>query len=231
MGIIEESLKLCPSEYLNRNYQKEMEQILSGIAAKAGKGKASGDVPTLLLHSCCAPCSSYVISYLSEYFNITVFYFNPDISERSEYERRVKEQKRFIKEFPAKNEVTFTEGSYEPEEFIKMSKGLENSPEGGIRCAKCYRMRLEESAKKARELGCDYFTTTLSISPMKSGALLNSIGDLLGKNYGVKYLVSDFKKKNGYSRSVELSKEYGLYRQDFCGCVFSKNNHNETLSL
>ena len=219
MSIVKESEKMCPPEYLKRNYQKEMEALLAGIERRI---KAGGRIPTLLLHSCCAPCSSYVILYLSEYFKITVFYYNPNITEKAEYDRRVAEQKRFINEFKAKNEVNFLEGAYDPGLFMQLSNGLEECPEGGLRCAKCFRMRLEETAKKAGELKFDYFTTTLTISPVKSAALLNSIGDLLGKTYGTKYLMSDFKKKGGYALSVGMSEEYGLYRQDYCGCVYSK---------
>lgn len=221
MGFQEESLKLCPDSYKGRNYQKELEKVLWDIT-KNYKTGAAGDAPVLLLHSCCAPCSSYVISYLSDYFKITVFYFNPNISEQDEYSRRVEEQKRFIREYKTKNKVSFIEGRYDPEEFFEMAKGLEKEPEGGQRCAKCFRLRLEESARMAKGIGADYFTTTLTISPMKSAPLINSIGDVIGKAYGVKYLFSDFKKNEGYKKSVELSGEYGLYRQDYCGCSFSK---------
>ncbi len=224
MSIVSESEKMCPPEYMKRNYQKEMDVLLAGIEKRI---KAGGRVPTLLLHSCCAPCSSYVISYLSDFFKITVFYYNPNITEEKEYKRRVEEQKRFINEFNAKNDVRFLEGDYTPDNFMELSKGLENCPEGGLRCAKCFRMRLEETAKKAGELKFDYFTTTLTISPVKSAALLNSIGDLLGKTYGTRYLMSDFKKKGGYALSVGLSEEYGLYRQDYCGCVFSKEERQK----
>lgn len=222
MGILEESEKLCPTEYLGRNYQKELESILADISGKVCPDGSCEEVPSLLLHSCCAPCSSYVISYLSEYFNITVFYFNPNITDRSEYLRRVREQKKFIESYETKNPVDFIEGDYNPELFLQMSKGLEHVPEGSIRCAKCYRMRIEESARMAKEINADYFTTTLTISPQKFSPLLNSIGDTIGKAYGVKYLVSDFKKKDGYKKSVEFSKQYNLYRQDYCGCEYSK---------
>lgn len=226
MGILEESLKLCPDGYIGRNYQKELEEILKEVAQK-GSREVKGEVPSLLLHSCCAPCSSYVISYLSDYFKIRVFYFNPNISDVEEYNRRVEEQKRFIKEYKTKNKVDFIEGRYDPEEFFAITKGLENEPEGGQRCAKCFRMRLEESARIASETGADFYTTTLTISPMKSAPLINSIGDVIGKAYGVKYLFSDFKKNDGYKRSVELSGKYNLYRQNYCGCVFSKEESGE----
>ncbi len=229
MGIMEESEKLCPADFMGRNFQKELEAELKEITENIKKG--GKEVPSLLLHSCCAPCSSYVISYLSEYFKITVFYFNPNISEQEEYERRVKEQKRFIKAFETKNKVSFYEGRYNPEEFMEIAKGLEDEPEGGLRCAKCFRLRLEETAKVAAEKKMDYFTTTLTISPLKSGPLINSIGDVIGESYGVKYLRSDFKKNDGYKKSVELSKAYNLYRQNYCGCVFSKALAQDTQAV
>lgn len=201
-----------------RNLSKELDRMICSISAE-------GIVPKLLLHSCCAPCSSYVIEYLSQYFAITVFYYNPNISEREEYTKRVEEQKRFISEFPAKNKVSFIEGSYEPDAYYAAVKGFEKCPEGGDRCFICYRMRLEATAELAAKMGTfDYFTTTLSISPLKNSAMLNSIGYELGQKYGISYLLSDFKKKEGYKRSVELSSEYNLYRQNYCGCIFSKTN-------
>lgn len=201
-----------------RNLSKELDRMICSISAE-------GIVPKLLLHSCCAPCSSYVIEYLSQYFAITVFYYNPNISEREEYTKRVEEQKRFISEFPAKNKVSFIEGSYEPDAYYAAVKGFEKCPEGGDRCFICYRMRLEATAELAAKMGTfDYFTTTLSISPLKNSAMLNSIGYELGQKYGISYLLSDFKKKEGYKRSVELSSEYNLYRQNYCGCIFSKTS-------
>lgn len=201
-----------------RNLSKELDRMICSISAE-------GILPKLLLHSCCAPCSSYVIEYLSQYFAITVFYYNPNISEREEYMKRVEEQKRFISEFPAKNKVSFIEGSYEPDAYYAAVKGFEKCPEGGDRCFICYRMRLEATAELAAKMGTfDYFTTTLSISPLKNSAMLNSIGYELGQKYGISYLLSDFKKKEGYKRSVELSSEYNLYRQNYCGCIFSKTN-------
>lgn len=179
----------------------------------------AGQRPKLLLHSCCAPCSSYVLEYLTRYFDITVFYYNPNIYAEPEYRHRVEELRRLISELCPK--VRMIEGKYEPERFYEIAKGLENEPERGKRCHKCYRLRLEESAIAARELGCDYFTTTLSISPLKDAAVLNKIGAELSEKYGIPYLFSDFKKKGGYKRSIELSAQYGLYRQNFCGCIFS----------
>ena len=188
-----------------------------------------GRTPRLLLHSCCAPCSSYVLEYLSEYFSITVFYYNPNIYPPEEFGKRVEEQERLIRELPAKHPVSFLEGPYEPERFYEMAKGLEQIPEGGERCFRCYRLRLLETAQMARAGGFDYFTTTLSISPLKNAQKLNEIGARLAEEYGVPYLFSDFKKRNGYKRSTELSAEYGLYRQDYCGCVYSLRERREKL--
>lgn len=198
-----------------RNYQRELEKILAEI-------EKSGQVPRLFLHSCCAPCSSYVLEYLSSYFQITDFFYNPNISPKEEYVKRAEELKHLIDEMPFVHKPVFLEGDYCPEEFFKMAKGLEKVPEGGERCFRCYRMRMEEAARLAAEGGYDYFTTTLSISPLKNAQKINEIGEELEKIYGVKHLPSDFKKKNGYKRSTELSGEYGLYRQNYCGCVFSK---------
>lgn len=198
---------------MGRNFQKELEGIL--------RRQDGGSPKRLLLHSCCAPCSSYVIEYLSSYFHITVFYYNPNLYPDEEYEKRVKEQMRFVQEFPAKYPVSFLAGDFDKERFYEAVKGHEGDKEGGERCALCYRLRLMETAETARRLGMDYFTTTLTISPLKDAAKLNEIGEILAEEYGVSYLVSDFKKKNGFLRSTELSKEYGMYRQDYCGCVFS----------
>lgn len=198
-----------------RNFQKEMEQVLAAEAQ-------SGEVPLLLLHSCCAPCSSYVLEYLTEHFRILDFYYNPNITPEEEYRKRAEELQRLINAMPLTNPVTFLEGTYEPERFREIARGLEDAPEGGERCTKCYELRLREAAEQARRYGCDYFTTTLSISPLKDAQRLNAIGEALAEEYGVKYLVSDFKKRDGYKRSIELSREYGLYRQDFCGCVYSR---------
>ena len=199
----------------NRNYQKELEKLIE-------KQQREGKKPSLLLHSCCAPCSSYVLEYLAPYFNICDFYYNPNISPKQEYEDRKEELVRLINEMGLSTEVTFLEGTYRPEDFFAMAKGMEHLPEGGERCFRCYEMRLRESAKMAKEQGTDYFATTLTISPLKNAQKLNEIGERLAEEYGVKYLPSDFKKKNGYKRSVELSAQYELYRQNYCGCVFSK---------
>lgn len=203
------------------NYQKQLDKIIDEI-------QNNSKIPTLLLHSCCAPCSSYVLEYLSQYFKITVFYYNPNIFPKEEYIKRVKEQKRFISQLPVKNSVDFIEGDYEPQDFYEIAKGMEHIPEGGERCFNCYRLRLEKTAKLASELNMDYFTTTLSISPYKNAAKLNEIAEELSEIHSVKNLPSDFKKKEGYKRSIQLSKEYDLYRQDYCGCIFSKRDHSET---
>ncbi len=197
------------------NYQKLLDEALAGF-------EKENRVPTLLLHSCCAPCSSYVLEYLSQHMSITVLYYNPNISPAAEYQARIEEQKRLIAELPTKHAVQFMEGAYEPERFFAIAKGLEKAPEGGERCFRCYRLRLEEAARAARAGGFDYFTTTLSISPLKNAQKLNEIGMELSKEYDIPYLYSDFKKKNGYKRSTELSAEYHLYRQNFCGCVYSR---------
>ncbi|MGN0329008.1 MAG: epoxyqueuosine reductase QueH [Lachnospira sp.] len=198
-----------------RNFHRELLELVEKL-------QAAECVPRLLLHSCCAPCSSRCIEFLSRYFYVTVFYYNPNISYEEEYRKRVEEQIRFIREFPAKYKVDFIEGDYETHKFYETVKGLENCREGGERCFKCYRLRLEKTAKLAKEKGFDYFTTTLTISPLKNSLKLNEIGLELGKQYEVEYLLSDFKKKEGYKRSIELSKEYNLYRQNYCGCIYSK---------
>lgn len=199
------------------NYQKELDKIIEKL--KMGEPYKP---PKLLIHSCCAPCSSYVLEYLSEYFSITIFYYNPNIYPADEYEKRVKEQERLISLMPLKNPVTFVEGDYEPQKYYETVKGHEKDPEGGERCFICYRMRLEEAARIASEGGFDYFTTTLSISPYKNAEKLNEIGQEVARLYGVSFLPSDFKKRGGYQRSIELSREYGLYRQNYCGCIFSR---------
>ncbi|MBP3338828.1 MAG: epoxyqueuosine reductase QueH [Lachnospiraceae bacterium] len=198
-----------------RNYQKELDKIIE-------ENVKNNFVPKLLLHSCCAPCSSYVLEYLSNYFEITVLYYNPNIFPKEEYEYRINEQARLIKNLPAKHPISFVATNYEPEKFYDIAKGLENEPEGGARCRECFKLRLEYAAKIAKENNFDYFTTTLSISPLKNSEVLNEVGEEIGEIYQIKHLTSDFKKRNGYKRSVELSKEYELYRQDYCGCVYSK---------
>ena len=202
------------------NYQLLLEREIDRIAKR-------GQVPRLLMHSCCAPCSSYCLSYLAEYFSITIFYYNPNITSREEYEKRVAEQRRLIRELPVKNPVSFAEGRYQPELFYEMAQGMEEIPEGGERCFACYELRQREAVRYAREHGFDYVTTTLSVSPHKNAQKLNEIGIRLGEEYGIPYLVSDFKKRGGYVKSIELSREYGLYRQDYCGCEYSKRQRED----
>ena len=178
--------------------------------------------PRLFLHSCCAPCSSAVIASLAPFFKITVFYYNPNIDEETEYRKRAHEQERLIQELSTANPVSFLEGDYRPEEFLAGAESLANEPEGGARCSFCYALRLDETARIASEGKYDFFTTTLSVSPLKDAERINTIGSALGEKYGISWLWSDFKKKDGYKRSIELSKEYNLYRQNYCGCSFSK---------
>ena len=198
------------------NYQKELDKLII-------KFTEEGQVPSLLLHSCCAPCSSYCIEYLSQFFYVTVFYYNPNIYPDEEYYHRVKEQQRFIKEFPTKYPVKFIEGDYDKSSFYEIAKGLEKEPEKGKRCHRCYDFRLRRTAAVAKEKGFDFFSTTLTISPMKDSQVLNEIGASIGKELGVDWLYSDFKKREGYKRSTEISREYDMYRQDYCGCVYSYN--------
>lgn len=201
-----------------RNYQKELDKLIAGL-------EQSGEVPSLFLHSCCAPCSSYCLEYLSDYFKITVFYYNPNIFPSEEYKDRVDEQERLIRELNeagVKHEIRLVEGEYRPGDFYAVVKGMEQEPEGGARCTECFKLRLYESARLAKEGGYDYFTTTLTISPLKDAERLNQIGEEAGDACGIRFLNSDFKKKNGYKRSTELSKEHALYRQNYCGCVYSK---------
>ncbi len=199
--------------FMKQNYQIILDREISAL---------NGRRPSLLLHSCCGPCSTYVLEYLSRFFDITVFYYNPNIYPADEFFKRVDEQKRLIAAMFPDGSVGFSEGAFDDSNFYETVKGLENVPEGGERCFKCYRLRLEETAQKAAEGGFEYFTTTLSISPHKNAQALNDIGRETAEKYGVKYLFSDFKKKNGYKRSCELSAQYGIYRQDYCGCIFSK---------
>lgn len=200
---------------MKENYERWM-------AREIQRRQAQGETPSLLLHSCCAPCSSAVLESLARHFKITVFYYNPNISPQEEYSHRVREQKRFLSQFPPAASVSFLEGAYQPERFFQIAKGLEQEPEGGARCALCYELRLRQTAQLAKEMGFDYFTTTLSISPYKDAEKLNAIGRRLSQEYSVDYLFSDFKKKGRYQRSIALSREYSLYRQEFCGCPFSQ---------
>lgn len=198
-----------------RNYAKELEMLLASL-------KTESKPPRLLLHACCAPCSSHVLEYLSDYFEIDLLYYNPNISPKEEYAKRLEELKRLIGAMPFKHRVQLVPCAYDGEAFSGVAKGLEFVPEGGERCEKCFRLRLTEAAKEAKRGGYDYFTTTLSISPLKNAELLNRIVEEVGQEIGVPHLPADFKKKDGYKRSLELSKEYDLYRQDYCGCLYSK---------
>lgn len=196
------------------NYQRELDKLIASLDG----------TPRLLLHSCCAPCSSYCLEYLSQYFEITVLYYDPNIYPEEEFRKRAEEVRRLINEMPFKNPVSLVVDDYDPEEFFGSVKGLENAPEGGERCFVCYRLRLERAAQYAAEHGFDYFCSTLSISPLKNAQKLNEIGAELSEIYKVPNLPNDFKKKGGYLRSIELSREYDLYRQNYCGCVFSVDN-------
>lgn len=218
-----------------RNYQKELDKVIEGLNYR----------PSLLLHSCCAPCSSYVLTYLRRYFDITVLYYNPNIYPPEEFDKRAAEQERLIDVLNKKaaedrsetevqgnrtersGAVRFIRGEYDPRTFFEMAKGFEDVPEGGERCFKCYELRMREAAEYARDGGYDYFTTTLSISPLKNAEKINETGEKLEKEYGVRHLPSDFKKRNGYKISCELSREYNLYRQDYCGCVYSRQEREK----
>ena len=204
---------------MNRiNYQKQLEEVLKRM-------KEEGKRKRLLLHACCAPCSSYCLEYLREAFALTVFFYNPNLTEQEEYRRRVEEEKRLIDLMNGQggsSQIEILEGRYEPERFLEAAKGLETCKEGGERCVRCFALRLGETARVAAEGGFDFFTTSLTISPLKNSALLNQIGAQEGERYGVRFLPSDFKKNNGYLRSTQLSRLYGLYRQNYCGCIYSK---------
>ena len=199
----------------SRNYSKELEKLLQGLQQK-------GSVPRLLLHACCAPCSSAVLEYLSQYFFITLLYYNPNIAPYEEYEKREAELRRLVSQMKFTHPVALLPCQYDGQAFVQAARGLEGEPEGGKRCEACFRLRLRYAAQEAARLRFDYYTTTLSISPMKNAPLLNQLGEEIGREFGVAHLPSDFKKKDGYKRSVQLSKEYDLYRQDYCGCAFSK---------
>ncbi|PWL44317.1 epoxyqueuosine reductase QueH [Christensenella sp. MSJ-20] len=194
---------------MNRtNYQRELDALIKTLAER----------PRLLLHSCCAPCSSYVLEYLAPYFRLELFYYNPNIAPEQEYQKRLWEQKKLAERL----QIPVLEEAYRPQDFYDMARGMEDAPEGGIRCKACYRLRLRKTAQLARERGVDYFCTTLSISPLKDAQAINVIGREEGEQAGVRWLPSDFKKRGGYQRSIELAREYGLYRQNYCGCLFSR---------
>lgn len=199
----------------SRNYAKELERLIQKL-------QQEGKVPRLLLHACCAPCSSAVLEYLSQYFAITLLYYNPNIAPLEEYQKREAELRRLISQMKFTHPVELLPCQYDGQAFVQAARGLEGEPEGGKRCEACFRLRLRYAAQEAARLRFDYYTTTLSISPMKNAPLLNQLGEEIGREFGVAHLPSDFKKKDGYKRSVQLSKEYDLYRQDYCGCAFSR---------
>lgn len=199
----------------SRNYTKELERLIQKL-------QQEGKVPRLLLHACCAPCSSAVLEYLSQYFAITLLYYNPNIAPLEEYQKREAELRRLVFQMKFTHPVALLPCQYDGQAFVQAARGLEGEPEGGKRCEACFRLRLRYAAQEAARLRFDYYTTTLSISPMKNAPLLNQLGEEIGREFGVAHLPSDFKKKDGYKRSVQLSKEYDLYRQDYCGCAFSK---------
>ena len=199
----------------SRNYAKELERLIQKL-------QQEGRVPRLLLHACCAPCSSAVLEYLSQYFAITLLYYNPNIAPLEEYQKREAELRRLVSQMKFIHPVELLPCQYDGQAFVQAARGLEGEPEGGKRCEACFRLRLRYAAQEAARLRFDYYTTTLSISPMKNAPLLNQLGEEIGREFGVAHLPSDFKKKDGYKRSVQLSKEYDLYRQDYCGCAFSK---------
>ena len=209
---------------MKQNYQLMLDKTIETLTRE-------GKRPKLLLHACCAPCSSYVLEYLSVFFDITLFFYNPNISPKEEYDKRERELSRLVEDMGLTQKVSFLQAEYTPELFYALTRGLEQLPEGGERCKKCYALRIEEAAKAASVGGFDYFTTTLSISPYKNADWLCEIGSDMSDKYGVSYLYSDFKKRNGYKRSCELSELYGLYRQDFCGCVFSKIERDKKRAL
>lgn len=215
------------------NYSRQTQKIIESLQ----ENRDRGEQPRLLLHSCCAPCSSHCMEYLREYFDLTVFYYNPNITIAGEYEKRLAEEKRLIEAYnlqveeqsfadmhstPAAGKIGILEAPYDPQKWFERVRGLESCPEGGDRCTVCFEMRLRKTAEAAAAGGFDYFTTTLTISPLKDAQRLNRIGMQAGQEYGVTWLPSDFKKRDGYKRSIELSRQFGLYRQDYCGCIFSK---------
>ncbi len=200
---------------IKRNYQRELDALIE-------KNQKIGYIPSLYLHACCAPCSSYALEYLSQYFRITVVFYNPNITEKDEYEHRLSEEKRLISEMSFKYPVSLIEGDYMPHTFFNLAKGLEDVPERGKRCLNCYEERLRYTAKLAKEMGADYFATTLTLSPLKNAQAINEIGEKISAELDTPYLCTDFKKKGGYLRSIELSKIHNLYRQNYCGCIYSR---------
>ena len=194
---------------MKRNYQLELDRITASLSGR----------PRLLLHSCCGPCSSYVLEYLTRYFEVFLSYYNPNIQPRAEYDLRLENQLCVLGRMPG---VTLVPCGYDGGAYDEAVRGLEDEPEGGARCTECFKLRLDFAAREAKRLGCDYFATTLTVSPHKDAQRINAIGEALAGKYGVKWLPGDFKKRDGYKRSIELSREFGLYRQNYCGCLFSK---------
>ena len=194
---------------MKRNYQLELDRITASLSGR----------PRLLLHSCCGPCSSYVLEYLTRYFEVFLSYYNPNIQPRAEYDLRLENQLKVLERIPG---VTLVPCGYDGGAYDGAVRGLEDEPEGGARCTECFKLRLDFTAREAKRLGCDYFATTLTVSPHKDAQRINAIGEALAGKYGVKWLPGDFKKRDGYKRSIELSREFGLYRQDYCGCLYSK---------
>lgn len=194
---------------MKRNYQLELDRITASLSGR----------PRLLLHSCCGPCSSYVLEYLTRYFEVFLSYYNPNIQPRAEYDLRLENQLKVLERIPG---VTLVPCGYDGGAYDEAVRGLEDEPEGGARCTECFKLRLDFAAREAKRLGCDYFATTLTVSPHKDAQRINAIGEALAGKYGVKWLPGDFKKRDGYKRSIELSREFGLYRQNYCGCLFSK---------
>lgn len=203
------------------NYQKELDKIIE-------ENQRNGKVPTLFLHACCAPCSSYCLEYLSKYFSITVYFYNPNLYPGEEYTKRAKELEKLVSQMETPNPIKVLIADFDDKEFYEKIKGYEKCKEGGDRCKLCFELRLQKTAREGKMRGFDFFTTTLTISPLKNAQLLNEIGESVGESYGIAHLPSDFKKKGGYKRSVELSKEFDIYRQNYCGCVFSKNEREGT---
>ena len=214
-GILRACVLYCSRvTHMKENYQKQLDAVLASLPPE---GK-----PRLLLQSCCGPCSSYVLEYLTRYFRVTVLYYNPNIQPRDEYDRRLYWQQELIRRLPTPEPVELLACDYDGQRYIDAVRGLEREPEGGARCTVCFRLRLEETARQARAHGFDFFGTTLTVSPHKDAQRLNAIGVELAQRYGVRWLPSGFKKREGYKRSIELSKQYGLYRQEYCGCLYSK---------
>lgn len=202
-----------------KNYYIEFEKVIRGIDLE--------NPPSLFLHSCCGPCSTSVLELLSDYFKVTLLYYNPNIYPSDEYYKRLEEQKKVLEKVSGRFEIKFLEGRYDPTEYFDAVKGVEQLPEGSQRCFNCYELRLKEAAQVAKKLHMDYFATTLSVSPYKNAQIINEIGEKIAQEYGVKHLPNDFKKKDGYKKSVELSKSWNIYRQDYCGCPFSKREAEE----